>query len=74
MLTVMCRGTRYPEAIPVSSRMFRKLIPRLIDVFTKFGVPRVVESDQVGNFMGGLFQKTMENLGVKHIHFSAHHP
>lgn len=74
LLTVMCRTTRYPEAIPMSSCMSRKLMPRLLDVFSKFGVPRVIQSDQGSNFMGKLFRQAMEKLGVKHVYSSPYHP
>ena len=74
LLTIMCRATRYPEAIPMSSCSSKKLLPRLMDVFSKFGVPRVVQSDQGSNFMGKLFQQAVNELGVKHIHSSPYYP
>ena len=74
LLTLMCSGTRYPDAIPVSSSKSRKLIPRLMDVFSKFGVPKEVQSDRGSNFMGELFKQTFHKLGVKHITSSAYHP
>lgn len=41
LLTMMCRSNRYPDAIPVSvsSAASRNLIPSLMGVFSKFGVP-----------------------------------
>ena len=74
LLTLMCRGTRYPEAIPISSCMSRRLLPKLMDIFSKFGVPRIIQTDQGSNFMGNLFQKTMHAMGIRHIHSSAYHP
>lgn len=42
LLTLMCNSTRYPEAIPISSIKARNLIPLIVDLFAKFGVPHEI--------------------------------
>ena len=39
-----------------------------------FGLPHFVQSDQGSNFMSGIFQEVMFQLGVKQIKSSAYHP
>lgn len=70
----MCRATRYPDAIPVSSTASRKPIPRLMDAFSKFGVPRVVHTDQGNNITEGLLKQIMSKMGIKHVASSPYHP
>ena len=61
LLTVMCASTRFPEAIP------------LIKFFTLVGLPKSIQSDQGSNFMSGLFQQVMDELGIKQYRSSAYH-
>ena len=74
ILTMMCQMTRYPEAIAVSSAKSRIIVPCLVDMFCRFGVPKEVQTDRGTNFMGRLFQQALGELGVKHLVSSAYHP
>ena len=42
--------------------------------FTFVGLPRSVQSDQGSNFMSGIFQQVMHELGIKQYTSSAYHP
>ena len=46
----------------------------LAKFFTLFGLPKSVQSDQGSNFMSGLFQQVMDQLGIKQYRSSAYHP
>lgn len=46
----------------------------LLMFFTKFGLPREIQSDQGTNFTSRLFKKSMQELGVLHVISSAYHP
>lgn len=37
------------------------------------GAPKTIQSDQVSNFMSGLFQQVMHGLGIKQYKSSAYH-
>ncbi len=37
-------------------------------------MPKEIESDQGSNFLSGVFQKAMYQLGIKHFISSAYHP
>lgn len=74
MLTIMCAATRFPEAIPLRNIKAATVAKALIKFFTLFGLPKEVQSDQGSNFMSGLFQQVIYELGVKQIRSSAYHP
>ena len=74
LLTIMCGNTRFPEAFPLWNIKAPKIVKALIKFFTLFGLPQSVQSDQGSNFMSGLFQEVMFQLGVKQFKSSAYHP
>ena len=74
LLTIMCVSTRFPEAIPLSNIKVKTIVQALTKVFTLFGLPKSIQSDQGSNFMSGLFQQVMQELGIKQFRLSAYHP
>lgn len=47
MLTMMCAATRFPEAIPLRAISSRKIVWAKINFFTKVGLPKSIQTDQV---------------------------
>jgi RNase H-like domain found in reverse transcriptase/Reverse transcriptase (RNA-dependent DNA polymerase)/Integrase zinc binding domain/Integrase core domain len=74
LLTIMCSSTRFPEAIPLRNIKAKSIVKSLTKFFTLFGLPKSVQSDQGSNFMSGLFQQVMYELGIKQYKSSAYHP
>ena len=74
ILTIMCSTTRFPETIPLRNSKARTVSNALVKIFTLFGLPKEVQSDQGSNFMSGIFQQVMYELGVRQIKSSAYHP
>ena len=74
LLTIMCTSTRFPEAIPLRNIKTKSIVKALIKFFTFVGLPKSVQSDQRSNFMSGIFQQVMHELGIKQYRSSAHHP
>ena len=74
MLTIMCSTTQFPEAILLRNIKARTVSNALAKIFTLFGLPKVVRSDQGSNFMSGIFQQIMHELGVRQINSSVYHP
>ena len=74
LLTVMCASTRFPEAIPLRNISAKTIVKALIKFFTFVGLPKSIQSDQGSNFMSGLFQQVMDELGIKQYRSSAYHP
>ena len=70
----MCASTRFPEAIPLRIISAKSIVKALIKFFTLVGLPKSIQSDQGSNFMSGLFQQVMDELGIKQYRSSAYHP
>ena len=52
----------------------KSIVKALIKFFTFVGLPKSVQSDQGSNFMSGIFQQIMHELGIKQYRSSAYHP
>ena len=74
LLTIMCTSTRFPEAILLRNIKTKSIVKALIKFFTFVGLPKSVQSDQGSNFMSGIFQQVMHELGIKQYRSSAYHP
>ncbi|XP_068208702.1 uncharacterized protein [Palaemon carinicauda] len=74
MLTIMDRTTRFPEVIPVRGIKSGIVIKHLMDFFSRYGLPREIQSDQGSNFTSREFQAKMNELGIKHNLASSYHP
>ena len=74
LLTVMCASTRFPEAIPLRNIKTKTIVKALVKFFTFVGLPKSVQFDQGSNFMSGIFQQVMHELGIKQYRSSAYHP
>ena len=74
LLTVMCTATRFPEAIPLRNIKAPNIVKGLIKFFTLVGLPKSIQSDQGSNFLSGVFQQVMYELGIKQYTSSAYHP
>ncbi|XP_068203635.1 uncharacterized protein [Palaemon carinicauda] len=74
MLTIMDGTTRFPEVIPVRCIKSGIVIKHLMDFFSRYGLPRKIQSDQGSNFTSREFQAKMNELGIKHNLASSYHP
>jgi len=74
LLTMMCSATRYPEAIPLRSITTKVILRALTKLFSTFGLPKVVQTDQGSNFRSKMFNQVMSTLSISHIVSSANHP
>ena len=74
LLIVVCASTRFPEAIPVRNISAKTIVKALIKFFTLVGLPMSIQSDQGSNFMSGLFQQVMDELGIKQFRSPAYNP
>ena len=70
----MCVSTRFAEAIPLRNIRASTISKAVLKFFTIFGLPKEIQSDQGSNFMSGLFQQLVHELGAKQIKSSAYHP
>ncbi|XP_064090682.1 uncharacterized protein LOC135204397 [Macrobrachium nipponense] len=74
ILTIMDRSTRYPEAIPLRNVCSKNIVNGMLQFFTRFGLPKEVQSDQGSNFLSNIFRQAMQELGIRQVTSSAYHP
>ena len=60
----MCASTRFPEATPLRNIKEKAIVKALTKFFTLVGLPSSVQSDQGSNFISGVFQQVMYELGI----------
>ena len=70
----MCAFTHFPEAIPLRNIKAPNIVKALTKIYTLVGLPRSLQSDQGSNFMSGLMQQVMYQLGIKQYKSAAYHP
>ena len=74
LLTIMRASTRFPEAIPLMNIKTKKIVKALVKFFTFVGLSKSFQSGQSSNFISGVFQQVMYELGIKQYRSSAYHP
>ena len=52
----------------------KNIVKALVKFFTFVGLPKSVQSDQGSNFMSGIFQQVMHELGITQYKSSPYHP
>ena len=71
LLTIMCASTRFPEAIPLRNIKTKNIVKALEKFFTLVGLPKSVQSDQGSNFMSGIYQQVMHELGIIYTQYKS---
>ena len=74
MLTVLDLCTHYPGAIPLKQHTAANVAQALGTVFSRFGFPQEILSDQGSDFMSELMQVFLNEFSVHHIRTSPYHP
>lgn len=73
LLTLTCASTCYPEAIPLPKITFTSVVKAMTKLFSTFGLPRIIQTDQGTSFQSTLFKQVLKELNIKHIVSSAYH-
>ena len=63
LLMIMCTSTRFLEPVFLRNTKTPKIMKALIKFCMLFGLPHLVQSDQGSNFMSGISQEVMFQLG-----------
>ncbi|XP_068233339.1 uncharacterized protein [Palaemon carinicauda] len=74
ILTMVDRMSRFPEAVPLRSIRGEKIVEALVGFFTRFGIPKIIQSDCGTNFTSKYFKRKMNELGINHVTSSPYHP
>ena len=75
LLVAMDYFTKWPEVIPVRNQEATTIAEALVEnVFSRFGVPSELHSDQGRNFESSVFRDCMNLLGIKKTRTTPLHP
>ena len=74
ILTCMDLATHYPEAVPLKNHTAEEVANALAQIFSHFGLPEEILSDQGTEFMSELMQHFLFQFGIKQIRASPYHP
>ncbi|XP_070184094.1 uncharacterized protein [Littorina saxatilis] len=73
ILTMIDHATRYAEAVPLKDISSETVADALFEMWTRFGLPKEVLTDQGGQFVGGYMTEVNRLLGVKGLRTSPFH-
>ncbi|GBM54090.1 Retrovirus-related Pol polyprotein from transposon 412 [Araneus ventricosus] len=74
LLTAICMSLRYPDAIPVADISSISVTDALLEIFSRMGLPREIQSDLGSSFTSFLTSEFFDRFGIKVTHSSVHHP
>ncbi|GFU52809.1 retrovirus-related Pol polyprotein from transposon 412 [Trichonephila clavipes] len=74
LITVMCLASKYPDAIPVPDITSKSVVNALLQVFSRMGFPREIQTDQGTSFMSRLTVEFFNRFGIKVSRSSVYHP
>ena len=74
ILVVSDYATRFPEAFPLRRFTAAVVAEKLLELFTRHGIPKEILTDQGTNFMSCLLKELYKMLGVKSIRTTPYHP
>jgi len=74
ILTVLDLCSHYPEAIPLKQHTAAEVAQALGTVFSCFGFPQEILSDQGSDFMSEVMQIFLSDFPIHHIRTSPYHP
>jgi len=74
ILTCIDLATHYPEAIPIKQHTAPEVANALAQIFSHFGFPEAILSDQGTKFMSELMQQFLFEFGITQVRSSLYHP
>ena len=66
--------TKWAEAIPMPDQTTERIVRVLIEVFSHFGIPEILHSDQGRNFESTILKKTCSAFGIVKSRTTSYHP
>ena len=74
ILTCMDLASHYPEAIPLKQHTAEEVANALAQIFSRYGFPEEILSDQGTEFTSELMQHFVYQFGITQIRCSPYHP
>lgn len=66
--------TKWPEVYIVNNIVVSTTIEKCEEIFSRFGIPKIIVSDNGTTFISEKFQKFLKLLGIKHIRSAPYDP
>ena len=74
LLVVQDYFTKWATAIPIPDQTAAVITREMVKLFSIFGVPSIIHSDQGRNFESTLFRATLDAFGIEKSQTTAYHP
>ena len=74
LLTCMCLGSKYPDAVPLKRVDAESVAEGMCEIFSRTGIPQELLTDQGSVFIGKLHKALYKVLGIEHLKTTAYHP
>src|SRR5271156_1960227 len=74
ILVIVDIHSHFPEAFPLKKIDSKSVANELVKLFTRVGIPAILQHDQASNFLSKMMLQLYSLLGINHIQSSAFHP
>ena len=74
ILTAVCMGSRWPEAIPLKTITARAVATGMVEIFARTGIPLQLLTDQGSQFLSSLKGHLCKDLGIDQVRTAPYHP
>ena len=74
LLVVQDYFTKWAEAVPLPDQTAERITRELVSIFSRFGLPSILHSDQGANFESTMLNCTLEAFGIHKSRTTAYHP
>ena len=74
LLVVQDYMTKWVEAIPIPNQTAKRITTELVNIFSRYGLPDILHSDQGRNFESTISHQTLDAFGVAKSRTTAYHP
>ena len=74
LLTAICMGSKWPEAIPLKVQTAKAVAAGMMEVFSRTGIPLQLLTDQGRQFVGALMDKLCRDLRIDKLQCAPYHP
>ena len=74
VLTAICMGSKWPEAIPLKAQTARAVATGMVEVFARTGIPLQLLSDQGSQFLGSMVRHLCRDLRIDQLKTAPYHP
>ena len=74
ILTAICMGSKWPEAIPLRSQTAKAVAAGMLEIFARTGIPLQLLTDQGSQFLGSLVTHLCRDLRIDKLKTAPYHP